>query len=157
MSPVSARRTSPRRKFTPKCTNKAKNSHHGKITPKITITLKLQTKNRWGCTFVTCKALLPPVENKGSYWLWRNLWTTLRCGRSLCWDQICTTYTGITWKFAPAGHLAPMRCWKCHNLQSGTHRSIFGYKLFWNNIHHIRSIHHTFTVCIFALLGDLIH
>ena len=42
------------RKFAPKCTNEAKSSlHQGKkTTPKVTIPIKLQMKNRWGCTFV---------------------------------------------------------------------------------------------------------
>ena len=69
-----------RRKFAPKCTNKAKNLHWEKYHTKENH--HNTDSNEKGLELHIFKATLTPAgENKGGYWLWQDLRATLPCGR----------------------------------------------------------------------------
>ena len=94
-----------RRKFAPTVPITQKMHHRGQITPKITITIELQTK-RVGLHI--CKALsTPTAENKGGYWLRQNIQTkppscvSAHTTRTKFAPGLCDHLH----QFAPAGHL----------------------------------------------------
>ena len=95
-----------RRKFAPKCTNKAKNLHQQgqKICTNKNCTKgnhynKASNKNRVGLHIF--RALLTPTgENKGGYWLRQDLRATLPVSAHTARTKFAP-HTGIMWKFTP--------------------------------------------------------